>query len=855
MGFKKMFKKLIKPEKEVEKTTGEQEIQNEEELTEFRKRKQIIFVCESNLIVSPIAEALLKNIDVNDEFKVSSAGLNAISGNIAQSSTVNVCKSHGIDLADHITRNINDINLKNIDLVLTSTCSIRDLFRKLNPELRSFTINEYAKKLDCPLDINDSYTNDSNRIEIVFNDIKKSIQLLYDFIRHHDESKNFRELDKLIHSGAKEIVLDSDIHLCEGEDSTYLEGIRIEADNIIIDGNNHTIYAKNRTRIFDCHGKNITINNLHFKNGFSKNGGAINNAGELTLNNAIFNENRAESGGGAINNMAILTISNSQFNENISRNYGGAIHNSGKINMDKSIFNKNKSLTHGGAIYNFKKLDISGSKFLNNLANLSGAIFNYGELTISKSCINNNPTELGGVITNDRGHFKIIDCNIFNNKDSKEIIKNQDYLEIYSTDFYDNESNCLIANEEQESNLDIFNGKIMNNEAQSIISNEGKHLTIDKTSFENNITDICIENKTDLTLILPKIEDKSIISNEGRILIRSPTDELLQKIRGTGKIDVETIPKKDESDFGHLDKLIQKSTAKKITLTEDICMKDYEKYFFEGGIELDIDDLVIDGDGKTIDGAGITRIFTVTGKNITLKNIIFKNGQSYKNYNNQINADGGAIKVVYGSDLKIENCNFINNISDKNGGIIRNNGDLTISYSILNESKAEDYGGAIYNTGKLSIFKSEINKNTAKTGGAIYTTKELSISESDFLENNSEKGGAILNKGQLKIECSAFIKNSSNKYGGAINTAGNATIEKSKFEENRAEIAGGAICNGDGELTVTDCDTKNNYLRDICWSSEEQHEMYLKYQKRKHLINMEAIYPDQYDLMDITKYY
>ena len=38
-------------------------------------------------------------------------------------------------------------------------------------------------------------------------------------------SKNFKYLDELIHSGVKEIVLDSDIVLSDGEESEYLEGI------------------------------------------------------------------------------------------------------------------------------------------------------------------------------------------------------------------------------------------------------------------------------------------------------------------------------------------------------------------------------------------------------------------------------------------------------------------------------------------------------------------------------------------------------------------------------------------------------------------------------------------------------
>ena len=108
------------------------------------------------------------------------------------------------------------------------------------------------------------------------------------------------------------------------------------------------------------------------------------------------------------------------------------------------------------------------------------------------------------------------------------------------------------------------------------------------------------------------------------------------------------IPKVKTFDFGHLDRIIHKSNEKEIFLEDDILFENYEKEYYEGGIELDIDDLVIDGNGKTIDGDGKSRIFTVTGKNITLKNITFKNGKSHKNYDNKLNNHGGVLRITKG---------------------------------------------------------------------------------------------------------------------------------------------------------------------------------------------------------------
>ena len=77
--------------------------------------------------------------------------------------------------------------------------------------------------------------------------------------------------------------------------------------------------------------------------------------------------------------------------------------------------------------------------------------------------------------------------------------------------------------------------------------------------------------------------------------------------------------------FKYLDDLIH-SGVKEIVLDRDIVLGKREESKYEMGIELDVDDLVIDGNGFTIDAKEKARIFKVTGKNIIIKNITLKNG-------------------------------------------------------------------------------------------------------------------------------------------------------------------------------------------------------------------------------------
>ena len=129
-------------------------------------------------------------------------------------------------------------------------------------------------------------------------------------------SKNFKCLDELIHSGETEISLDSDVVLENVEEMEYFEGISLDVDDIVIDGNGFCVDAGGKTRIFHCTGENVVIKNLTFKNGFSKeNGGVIHiDEGELTvLDSRFFDNVSGEDGGAIFNEDGVLTVGKSIF--------------------------------------------------------------------------------------------------------------------------------------------------------------------------------------------------------------------------------------------------------------------------------------------------------------------------------------------------------------------------------------------------------------------------------------------------------------------------------------------------------------------------------------------------------------
>lgn len=631
---------------------------------------------------------------------------------------------------------------------------------------------------------------------------------------------NFKYLDSYIHYGFKEIVLDSDAVLNDGEEEEYPLGIPLDVDDLVIDGNGHTIDACGKTEIFHSTGKNIEIKNITLKNGQGKySGGAIyNEGGELTIADSTITKSKSAEGGAIFNHYGKLTIIRTTITENTAE-YGGAIsNNEGELIIIESALNGNSTELSGGAIYNLRsKISITESQFNGNSAEFDGgAIYNLvGDMNIAQSEFSENLTHRGEIIYHKSGNFKVFNSAFSNNESPTSTIRNLDQFQVHYTDFSANHCQNVIVNDGDLANLSVLYGEFKDNDiGESVILNMGKSCTIKKTIFEKNHSDNII-NINALTLIDPKIKDEGkTILNQNYVLIKKSHADLENKIYGEGIVENERKFKFEKFDFEYLDKAIHESATKEICLEENISFGAYETDYYEGGVELDIDNMVIDGKGHVIDAQRKARIFYCTGKNITLKNIRFKNGHSYKNYDNPFNSWGGAIKINGNASLNLENCSLINNSSEENGGAIYNHGKLSITESTLqeNNTQAKDgKGGGIYNAGTLIIRESELRENNTQSefdgGGAIHNEGMLSITDSTLHKNTAQgeygKGGAIQNEGELNITRSLLSENTSNTGGAIVNGSGILTLTDSKIRGNTARSGyGGAISNGSGISTI-----------------------------------------------------
>lgn len=257
---------------------------------------------------------------------------------------------------------------------------------------------------------------------------------------------------------------------------------------------------------------------------------------------------------------------------------------------------------------------------------------------------------------------------------------------------------------------------------------------------------------------------------------------------------------------------------------------------FEGNISYE------DGGAVAID-AGTVSI----GQNTVFKSNSAGIGIGSESYPAKVSS-GGAVSVSEGAVFAIgKNASFEKNIATANGGAIMNAGTLSFDGSSANDSDysvrfignksgstavALKKGGAVYNSGTIvtkdesgneinGFYRAQFGSstvddgNTAQYGGAIYNEidadKTLVIKGSSFQNNKAEiAGGAIYNaSGILDIQQgSTFEQNtSSSGMGGAIYNASGATLKLAEgltfggSEKGNKANQGGALYN-EGTLIV-----------------------------------------------------
>lgn len=224
-------------------------------------------------------------------------------------------------------------------------------------------------------------------------------------------------------------------------------------------------------------------------------------------------------------------------------------------------------------------------------------------------------------------------------------------------------------------------------------------------------------------------------------------------------------------------------------------------------------DLTIEGPGAdivTVSGANVGRVFKIMEQSsLVISGLTIADGNPPEETHE---GEGGPITGAFGGGI------FVDVDSS-----------LTLSDSVVKNSKAADFGGGLYLAfqGKLTLENSSFTLNQARNGGGMYVTsgRDLLVQSSTFAHNKATgSGGGIHNEnGQLLLRASTVKTNSAGNRGGGIYQASNPTnelhIESSMIgdpdltdlvAEGNTSNAGGGIFKEDGVLSLLESYVSGN---------------------------------------------
>ena len=139
--------------------------------------ENILVVCVGNICRSPIAAALL--IDKFPQKNIDSAGLSAVVGHSADAKAQEVMRVDGLDMSDHVAKQIDEALVTTADLILTMSVNQTRWIEEQWPHCRgkTFRIGHWLDK-----DIADPYQHEKSVFETTRQDIIDSLEAWYDKI-------------------------------------------------------------------------------------------------------------------------------------------------------------------------------------------------------------------------------------------------------------------------------------------------------------------------------------------------------------------------------------------------------------------------------------------------------------------------------------------------------------------------------------------------------------------------------------------------------------------------------------------------------------------------------------------------
>ena len=600
--------------------------------------------------------------------------------------------------------------------------------------------------------------------------------------------------------------------------------LTIKAD----DGATVVFNGDNTYQIFTIakNANSVSLINLSFVQGYGSKGGAINWKGQYGfISDCVFISNNASYGGGVyftdnaksevivncrfINNTARYraggavyfedgngknTIKDSNFTGNVAVRNGGAIYwddDSGDNSISNCIFSSNSvtaDSSFGGAIhYVCDDLTIDDCVFVNNTGSYGGAVYVNGYDSVINNCnfTGNVAIVAGGLYIAGRGinvNDSIFTGNVAKNGSA---IYNTVNSSITGTSFVDNKADStslVVFKNNNQYVVTLLGGDnilnaIYNNGNVSRISIDGVN-PVDGAENSLNGELLYQDSRISGESITFKFYDGSNLLNTytgvtdvlGNVYASVSGNSLIVNHSESNLYTELSTTYTTGNSYTDLLNLINSyilNGVKDIELTQSYSYNSVSDTSFpETGIVIS-ESVNINGNGFTLNGNNLVRLFDVEADNVNISNLNIINHLSSNN--------GGAI-YWNGANGKITNTNFTNNKANGTFGS----------------------GGAVFfNKANNNIVDSTFTRNEASLGAAVYVNNEnITIRNSNFINNNgNSSGGAIFwNGNNGNINSNIFTSNNANSFGGAVFISGdNININSNTFNNNNVSSYGGAI--------------------------------------------------------------
>ena len=522
-------------------------------------------------------------------------------------------------------------------------------------------------------------------------------------------------------------------------------------------GNGGAIYSNRADAIKRI--TNCTFNN----NTATNNGGAIymNRRGGYSYSNdcivnSVFTNNSAGSNGGALfiyfyeGGTRYFALKNLTFTGNTAKS-GGAIYRfmsqATWISCDNITFIDNHATNNGGALfldttYKYGNLNFYSFHFYNNTAvNYGGAVCIGAGTTevILHQCEfeNNNVTNYGSAISRiSAAILTLNNCKLLNNRAGSEITVTEENNvltgHLIGRDSYLNAIYSVTNNALNINNVTYWDGtQIVTSSASKTNINKGAYL---KTDIPSELVNITILSLVETKVNTSETTDDTGIVNYDYGSVAFDDKGAVAKLSFAGNsyylpsnASLTLVP---SGEFYLLQKYINEQIADGnliITLPKSKYTYTIDFDNITEGINISVDNVVIDGNGSTIDAQGMSRIFNITGANVTIKNINFVNGSA---------VDGGAINWI-GDNGTLTSSNFTSNVATSTGGAISWIGDNgTLIGSNFTSNVANNGGAVSWVADNATLFNCNFTNNTGTSNIALsFISDNANLSYCTFSNN------------------------------------------------------------------------------------------------------------------------